>query len=69
MPNYHYQQTPEEEKISRALDELYPRAKSKTIVEYQDNEYQIKYFPLTKAEDGGKVKEWGRRWVLIKHKN
>jgi len=69
MPNYHYQPTPEEEKIVRELDERYPHAKSRTIVEHQGAEYQIKYFPLTKADDGGKVKEWGHRWVLVKRKN
>ena len=69
MPNYNYQPTPEEERIAHELDELYPRAKSRAIVEHQGSEYQIKYFPLTKAEDGKKVKEWGHRWVLVRRKN
>jgi hypothetical protein len=69
MPNYHSQPTPEEEKVGRELDDLYPRAKSKTVVEYKGGQYQIKYFPLEKSEDGEKVKEWGHRWALVKRKN
>ena len=71
MPNYNSQPTPEEKKITHALDELYPRAKSKTIAEYNGKIYQIKYFPLTKSDDGQKVKEWGHRWIVapIERKN
>jgi hypothetical protein len=69
MPNHNHQSTPEEEKITRELDELYPRAKSQTTVQYQGNQYQIKYFPLSKSEDGQKVKEWGHRWVSVRRKN
>jgi hypothetical protein len=65
MPNYKNQPTPEEEKITRVLDELSPKAKSRTIIEYQGKQYQIKYFPVEKTDDGEKVKEWGHRWVLV----
>lgn len=65
MPNYK-QPTPEEEKISQELDELYPRIKSGTIVDYKGGCYQMKYFPVAKSDDGVKVKEWGHRWVPIK---
>jgi len=66
MPNYKHQSTPEEEMIARALDELYPKVKSKTVVEYEGKKYQIRYFPLEKTADGTKVKEWGHRWVPAK---
>ncbi len=66
MPNYHYQPTSEEREVTRALDELYPKAKSKTVVEYEGKKYQIKYFPVQKTADGAKVKEWGHRWVTVK---
>jgi hypothetical protein len=66
MPNYHEQQTPEEKEIARALDELYPKVKSKTVVEYEGKKYQIRYFPMEKTADGAKVKEWGHRWVPVK---
>ena len=69
MQNYYKNQpTPEEEKISRELDELYPHAKSRTAVEYKGKCYQIKYFPITRSDDGQKVKEWGHRWVVVKEK-
>ena len=68
MSNYRNQPTPEEEKIAKELDQLFPRAKSRTIVEYEGGRYQIKYFPITKTEDGEKVKEWGHRWVAVKEK-
>ena len=32
-----------EEKITEELDKLYPNAKSKTIVEYNGEKYQIRY--------------------------
>lgn len=66
MPNYKNQPTPEEEMVTRKLDELYPKAKSRTLVEYEGKKYQLKYFPIEKTADGEKVKEWGHRWVLVK---
>jgi len=66
MPNHNNQPTPEEEKIARELDELYPKAKSRTVVRHKGKEYQIKYFPVEKTADGEKVKEWGHRWVPVK---
>jgi hypothetical protein len=66
MSNYKNQSTPEEKEISRALDELYPKAKSRTIVEYESRRYQLRYFPIEKTADGEKVKEWGHRWVAVK---
>ncbi len=68
MPNYKDQSTPEEEKIARELDELHPKARSRTIVEYQGKKYQIKYFPIEKAADGEKVKVWGHRWIPAKER-
>jgi len=66
MPNYRDQLTPEEKEINQALDELYPGAKSKTVVEYEGKKYQMRYFPLQKTAEGEKVKAWGHRWVLMK---
>ena len=66
MPNYSKPQTPEEKEIARALDELYPKAKSKTVVEYEGEKYQIRYFPVEKTADGAKVKKWGHRWIPVK---
>ena len=67
MPEFKNQfRGPEEEKISKVLDGLYPRAKSGTIVDYEGKKYQIKYFPVAKSEDGEKVKEWGHRWMPVR---
>ena len=68
MQNYKTQPTPEEEKKEQELDELYPKARSKTVVEYRGEKYQIRYFPIEKTADGAKVKTWGHRWMLMKGK-
>ena len=65
MPNYQKPATPEEEKISAALDILHPGARSRTVVEYEGRKYQLRYFPITKSAEGEKVKEWGHRWILL----
>ena len=66
MPNYKNQPTPEEKEVTRVLDELYPKARSKTIAEYEGKKYQLRYFPLQETAEGEKVKEWGHRWVPIR---
>jgi predicted Mrr-cat superfamily restriction endonuclease len=66
MPNYKDQPTPEEQRIAQELDELYPKAKSKTVVDYKGKIYQIRYFPMAETAKGEKVKEWGHRWIPIK---
>ena len=66
MPNYKDQPTSEEERIARELDELYPKSKSKTVVEYRGKIYQIRYSPATETARGEKVKEWKHRWVLVR---
>ena len=66
MPNYKDQRTPEEKRISEELDGLYPKAKSRSVVEHGGRKYQIKYFPIAKSDDGQKVKEWGHRWIPLK---
>ena len=68
MPNYKTQPTPEDERIAQKLDELYPKVRSKTVVEYEGKQYQIRYFPIEKTADGAKVKTWGHRWMLMKGK-
>ena len=65
MPHYQNQLTPEEEKIGQELDELYPKAKSKTEVVYKGKKYQIRYFPMQETAEGEKVKEWGHRWIAV----
>ncbi len=56
------EKTPEE-KLTEELDQLYPNAKSKTVIEYQGKKFQIRYFPLESSRTGKTVFEWGHQWV------
>ena len=55
----------EEEGVTFELDELFPNAKSGTIVNHKGKKYQIKYFPLQQSRTGKTVQEWGHTWKLI----
>ena len=56
-----------EEKLGEELDRLYPNAKSKTIVDYNGEKYQIRYYPRSKSNSGKTVHEWGHEWRLLKN--
>ncbi|MBU6141856.1 hypothetical protein KGO95_01890 [Patescibacteria group bacterium] len=56
------EKTPEE-RLTEELDQVYPNAKSKTVVEYQGKKYQVRYFPLETSRTGKTVFEWGHQWV------
>ena len=55
----------DKEKITAELDTLYPNAKTKKIVTYEGERYQIRYFPLDKSRSGKTVHEWGHEWRLL----
>ena len=55
----------EEEQLNEQLDKLYPNARSKTIVEYQGMQYQVRYFPLVRSRSRKTVKEWGHSWHRV----
>lgn len=57
-----------EEKLTDELDKLYPNTRSRTVVEYQGQEYKIVYFPLATSRSGKTVHEWGHEWRLFKEK-
>lgn len=65
MPHHEKPAVPAEAEIAKKLDELFAKAKSRAIVEFEGKQYQIRYFPLSKSPDGAKVEEWGHRWVLM----
>ena len=65
MPHHEKPAVPAEAEIVKKLDELFAKVKSRTIVEFEGKQYQIRYFPLSKSPDGAKVEEWGHRWVLM----
>ncbi|APC11832.1 MULTISPECIES: hypothetical protein [Providencia] len=50
------------EKLNRILDEKYPNAKSKKIVEYEGAKYIKRYFPVVKSRSRKTVREWGSSW-------
>lgn len=56
------EKTPEE-KLTEELDNLYPNAKSKTVVEHRGKKYQVRYFPLESSRTGKTVFEWGHSWI------
>lgn len=59
----------EEQKLNMELDELYPDAESRTIIEHNGKKYQIKYFPKRTSLSGKTVKQWGHTWALIEEKS
>lgn len=55
----------EEERLNKELDRLYPNARSKTIITYQEKKYQIRYFPLRRSRSRKTVTEWGHSWCPV----
>ena len=54
----------EVELISTALDGLYKRVKSNTVVEYEGKSYQRRFSPLKLSKSGKIVRTWARYWLL-----
>lgn len=55
----------EKEKLEAELDDQFPKATSKQIVEYKGKSYQRKFFPLEKSRSRKTVTEWGKTWIEI----
>jgi hypothetical protein len=58
----------EAELMNKKLDELYPNAKSKTIVWHEGQRYQIKYYPHNTSNSGKTVYEWRHSWTRVEEK-
>lgn len=58
-------QMSEEERLTNELDQLYPGARTKTIVSHNGGKYQIRYFPLAWSRSRKSVTEWGHEWVSL----
>ncbi len=56
----------EYELLEQKLDVAFPKAKSREIVEFEGQTYQLRFFPLEKSRSGKTVKEWGRCWEVQK---
>lgn len=52
----------EKEKLEKELDQIFPNAKSKEIVEYNGKKYRRRFFPLEKSRSRKTVTEWGKSW-------
>ena len=55
----------EQEQLEKELDEAFPNAQSRQIVEYRGKRYQRKFFPLEKSRSGKTVTAWGKKWVEV----
>lgn len=55
----------QKDEISKNLDKLYPRSKSRTIATYEGKKYQIRYFPLQTSSTGKTVYEFGHKWEEV----
>ena len=50
--------------IGEVLDQLYPNAQSKTVIEYEGKKYQIRYFISFVLG----YKHWAHNWTLVEDK-
>ena len=55
----------EDELLSYELDDLYPNAASKSIVEYKGKKYQMQYYPVSKSLTGKTVYAWRHYWQRV----
>ncbi len=54
----------EQELLEERIDAAFPKARSKDIVEFEGQKYQLRYWPKHKSRSG-KVKEWAHGWELL----
>lgn len=55
----------EHEQLERELDQIFPNAESKQIVEHNGRRFQRRFYPLEKSRSGKTVTEWQRSWIDI----
>jgi hypothetical protein len=55
----------EKELLDKELDEAFPNAQSKQIVEHKGRKYRRRFWPLDKSRSGKTVHEWGCDWIEI----
>ncbi len=56
---------PESARITSALDEKFPNAQSRSIVEFEGARYQRRYAPVTMSKSGRTVREWNAWWEKL----
>jgi hypothetical protein len=55
----------EQDELEAKLDEQFPNARSKEIVEYEGKRYQRRFLPAHKSRSGKTVMEWSRWWQRL----
>jgi hypothetical protein len=55
----------EQEALDARIDEQFPKAQSKDIVEYQGSSYQLRFTPKAKSRSGKSIRSWYRHWQKI----
>lgn len=55
----------ESERLASILDQLFPNARSREIVEYQGAKYQRKFSPLEWSRSRKSVTAWERSWSKL----
>ncbi len=55
----------EDENLKIELDNLFPNADNKEVVEHNGKRYQRRFFPKYFSRSGKKVKEWAKKWQLL----
>ena len=56
----------EAETLNKELDILFPKARSKQIIEHNGAKYIKKFFPAEKSNSGKTVTAWDSYWEIIK---
>ena len=52
------------ERISTALNALHSRAKNRSLVEYDGDQYERRFLPLKLSKSGKSVHKWAKIWLL-----
>lgn len=55
----------EKERLNNRLDEAFPCARSREIVEFEGARYIKKFYPKEKSRSGKSVKVWGSYWLKL----
>jgi len=55
----------EQELLNHRLDEAFPKAKSREIVEFEGARYQKRFSPATKSRSGKTVTSWNQWWQKL----
>lgn len=55
----------EVEVIHTALNTLYSRARTRSVVEYQGRNYERRFLPLKLSKSGKNVQKWAKVWLLL----